>query len=178
MSEKQEELDNQEEQEETTEEVVETAAEAEEEAKPEPTCEDKLKEAEDKYLRVHADFENIKKRMEREKAQAISWANESFAGDLLSVIDSLEMALNINDKEQFDQLKEGVQLTKDNLIKAFEKHGIKEIATEEGFDPNIHEAVMQVESEEHEEKDIVQVLQKGYIYKEKVIRPTMVSICK
>lgn len=149
-----------------------------EETPEEISCEDKLKEAEDKYLRVHADFENIKRRMEKEKTQAIAWANESFAADLLTALDSLDMALQIDDKEQFEKLKEGVELTKNNLISAFEKHGIKEVSTDEGFDPNLHEAVMQVESEDHKEQEIVQVLQKGYMCREKVIRPTMVSICK
>ena len=174
--EKKDEVENQEEtanEESTESEEVETEEKAEE-----ISCEDKLKEAEDKYLRVHADFENIKRRMEKEKTQAIAWANESFASDLLTALDSLDMALQIDDENAFEKLKEGVELTKDSLIKTFEKHGIKEISTEEGFDPNLHEAVMQVESEDHKEQEIVQVLQKGYMCREKVIRPTMVSICK
>jgi molecular chaperone GrpE len=180
LSEKKEEQENIEETEqpEICETEVEAQEEVQEEETQEPSLEEKLKEAEDKYLRVHADFENIKRRMEKEKIQAIAWANESFASDLLTVIDSLDMAIKIDNKDAFEDLKKGVELTKDNLVKAFEKHGIKEIPTEDGFDPNLHEAVMQVESEEHNEKDIVQVLQKGYTCKEKVIRPTMVSICK
>ncbi len=152
--------------------------EAEVDENSEPTCEEKLKEAEDKFLRVHADFENIKRRLEKEKSMAIDFANESFAKDLLSVLDSLDMALQIDEAEAFDKLKEGVELTRDNLLRAFEKHGVIEIDTQEGFDPNVHEAVMQVDSEDHEEKDIVQVLQKGYTCKSRVLRPTMVSICK
>ena len=184
MSEKEEEIEQPENDTELKEETVEEEAvesevvEEEEAKEEEPSFEDKFKEAEDKYLRVHADFENIKRRLEKEKTQAIAWANESFAGDLLTVIDSLDMAIKIDDKEAFEDLKKGVELTKDNLIKAFEKHGIKEIGTEDGFDPNLHEAVMQVESKEHQEQDIVQVLQKGYSCRDKVIRATMVSICK
>lgn len=162
---------------EETQEVEEESTEAAEEI-TEPSLEEKLKEAEEKYIRVHADFENIKKRMEREKAMAIDYANESFSKDLLSVIDTLDMALQTDDAEAFDKLKEGVELTRDNLIKTFEKHGVKEIETAEGFDPNVHEAVMQVPSDDHEENAIVQVLQKGYSCKSRVIRPTMVSICK
>lgn len=164
--------------EEAGEETAEPEVGKEEGAREEPSLEEKLQECEDRYLRVHADFENIKRRMEKEKNQAIAWANESFASDLLTVIDSLDMAIQIDDKEAFEKLKEGVELTKDNLVKTFEKHGIKEISTGEGFDPNLHEAVMQVDSEEHEANQIVQVLQKGYLCKEKVIRPTMVSISK
>ena len=144
----------------------------------EPTCEEKLKEAEDKYLRAYAEFENIKKRLEKEKYTAIDYASEKFAKDLLPVIDALEMALLIDDKEQFDKVKEGVQLTLNNLLDVFGKHDIKPVEHDEGFDPNKHEAVMQVASEEHDDNAVVQVLQKGYKYKERILRPSLVSINK
>ncbi|MGE4294369.1 MAG: nucleotide exchange factor GrpE [Campylobacterales bacterium] len=141
-------------------------------------CETKLKEAEDRYLRAYAEFENIKKRLEREKYQAIDYASEQFAKDLLPVMDALEMALKIDDPGQFDKLKEGVGLTRSNLLKAYEKHGISAVGHDEGFDPNVHEAIMQAASDEHEENAIVQVLQQGYRYKERVLRPSLVSVCK
>jgi molecular chaperone GrpE len=94
--------------EETEEEAAAEATEAPAEETPaEPTCEEKLKEAEEKYLRAYADFENIKKRLEKEKYTAIDYASEKFAKDLLPVIDALEMALQIDDKEQFDKVKRG-----------------------------------------------------------------------
>jgi molecular chaperone GrpE len=160
-----------------TEEAAETEEEVVQES-AEPTCEEKLKAMEDKYLRTHAEFENIKKRLEREKYTAIDYASEKFAKDLLPAIDALEMALLIEDKEQFDKLKEGVQLTLDKLLDAFSKHDITPVSHDEGFDPNIHEAVMQVSSDEHEENAVVQVMQKGYKYKERVLRPSLVSINK
>lgn len=159
-------------------EVDAAESEVTEEAVSGPTPEEQLKACEDRYLRVHADFENIKKRMEREKLQAVDFANESFARDLLAVMDTLEMALKTDDPNQFEQFKEGVKLTRDNLSKVFEKHGIKPVTHEEGFDPHYHEAVMQAASEEHAENDIVQVLQQGFVYKDRVLRPSMVSICK
>jgi len=145
--------------------------------------ENKLKEAEDKYLRVHAEFENIKKRLEREKIQAIEYASEKFAKDLLSSLDTLDMALNSLKVENADphklikQIEEGIELTKKNLLKTFEKHGIKEVETDE-FDPNIHDAVMQESSENHADGAIIEVLQKGYKFKDRLLRPAMVKICK
>jgi len=149
-----------------------------EEEKKEESCEEKLKAMEDKYLRTHAEFENIKKRLEKEKYIAIDYASEKFAKDLLPAIDALEMALLIEDKEQFDKLKEGVRLTLDKLIDAFNKHDIEPVSHEEGFDPNYHEAVMQVSNGEHDDNAVVQVMQKGYKYKQRVLRPSLVSINK
>lgn len=145
----------------------------------------KLKEEQEKYLRVHADFENIKKRLEKEKYQAIDYASEKFAKDLLAPIDTLEMALaaeeNSNDldaQELLKKLKEGVELTIKNFYTVFEKHEITTIDTDGDFDPNFHDAVMQVDSENHEDGQIVQRLQKGYKIKDRLLRPAMVSICK
>ena len=142
-----------------------------------------LKESEDKYLRVHADFENIKKRLEREKYQAIDYASEKFAKDLLSPIDSLEMALqsanvNLDAAELLGKLKEGIELTIKNFNTTFEKHNISKIETDGEFDPNVHNAVMQVDSTDHEDGAIVSELQKGYLLKDRLLRPAMVSICK
>mgnify|MGYP005842174675 CR=1 FL=1 len=143
----------------------------------------KLKEAENRYLRVHADFENIKKRLEKEKYQAIDYASEKFAKDLLTPIDTLEMALSaeesakdLSKEELLAKLKEGVELTIKNFYTAFEKHDIEVVDAHGEFDPNVHNAVMQVDSDEHEKGQIVQVMQKGYTLKGRLLRPAMVSI--
>ncbi|WP_375724854.1 nucleotide exchange factor GrpE [Arcobacter sp. KX21116] len=143
----------------------------------------KLKETEEKYLRVHADFENIKKRLEKEKYQAIDYASEKFAKDLLSPIDTLEMALaseeaatNLSAEDLLAKLKEGVELTIKNFYTAFEKHNITVVETDGEFDPNFHNAIMQVDSEDKQTGEIVQVMQKGYMLKERLLRPAMVSI--
>ena len=145
------------------------------------SLEQQLKESEDKYLRVHADFENIKKRLEREKYQAIDYASEKFAKDLLAPVDTLEMALasanaDLEASELLKKLKEGIELTIKNFVSTFEKHNILKIDTDGEFDPNIHNAVMQVDSAEHESGKIVQELQKGYMLKDRLLRPSMVSI--
>lgn len=146
---------------------------------------EQLKQSEDKYFRVHADFENIKKRLEKEKYSAIDYASEKFAKDLLAPIDSLEMALAAEEaakdlpvEELLGKLKEGVELTIKNFYTAFEKHDITIIETDGEFDPNFHNAIMQIDSPDHEDGHIVAQLQKGYKFKERLLRPAMVSICK
>lgn len=148
--------------------------------------EQKLAECEDKYLRVHADFENTKKRLEREKLQAIEYSLEKFAQDLLPALDSLDMALaavskeDIDAKEALEELKKGIELTIDQFIKAFNKNGIEVIEIEEGgeFNPHLHEALLQVEDAKKKAGEIVQVIQKGYKYKERILRPAKVSVAK
>ena len=185
--EKKEELQQEEVLENETEVLVEEEAPVVEETieSVKADLEAKLKEAEDKYLRVHADFENIKKRLEKEKYNAIDYASEKFAKDLLAPIDSLEMALAAEEaasdlpaEELLGKLKEGVELTIKNFYTAFEKHDIAVVETDGDFDPNFHDAVMQIDSPDHEDGQIVQRLQKGYKLKERLLRPAMVSICK
>ena len=144
----------------------------------------KIAELEDKYLRANADFDNMKRRLEKEKMQAISYAHEVFARDLLPVIDALEMAIvastnqEVESAELLSKLQEGIGLTMDQFKKAFEKNGIESVGIDQGFDPNFHEAVMQLESEGKESGEILQVFQKGYKIKERILRPAMVSIAK
>ena len=184
MNEKKEELIQ-----EITEQEVQSEVVVEETPKEESledkiaSLEQQLKDSEDKYLRVHADFENIKKRLEREKYQAIDYASEKFAKDLLAPIDSLEMALasanvNLDAAELLGKLKEGIELTIKNFITTFEKNNITQVQTDIEFDPNVHNAVMQVDSADHEDGAIVTELQKGYLLKDRLLRPAMVSICK
>jgi molecular chaperone GrpE len=139
---------------------------------------------EDKFLRTHASFENSKRLLAKDKATAVAYANESFAKDILTVIDSLDSALNMinvdtaESSEFSKKMKEGLTLVDEQLHKVLEKHGIKQVEYDKGYDPNIHQAIMQVDSSEHKSGDIVQVLQKGYTIKERVLRPAMVSTAK
>ncbi len=166
-------------------EELEEQTEGEETAEVDP-LEAALAEAadyKDKYLRAHADFENSKKRLEKDKMNAVSYANESFAKDILTVMDSFENALasmegSEDSSEVLEKMKEGVNLTHEQLKKILEKNHIKEVACDGEFDPEVHQAIMQVESDAHEAGDIVQVMQKGYTIKDRVLRPAMVSTCK
>jgi len=140
----------------------------------------KALEWEDKFLRTHADFENVKKRLEREKYQSIDYASEKFAKDLLAPIDALQMAIlsanaDIPAEELVEKLKEGIELTVKAFNKAFEKHDITEVEYDQ-FDPECHNAVMKVDSDEVESGQIVQVMQKGYKFKDRLLREAMVSV--
>jgi len=169
-----------------TEEVVEeeqTDAEETVEVDPLEAALAEAAEYKDKYLRAHADFENSKKRLEKDKMNAVAYANESFAKDILAVMDSFENALasmeeTEDSSEVLEKMKEGVTLTHEQLKKVLEKNHIKAVACEGEFDPEVHQAIMQVESDTHESGEIVQVMQKGYTIKDRVLRPAMVSTSK
>ncbi|EAJ6150077.1 DnaK system nucleotide exchange factor GrpE [Campylobacter lari] len=136
-------------------------------------------ELKDTYLRANAEFENIKKRMEKEKISATIYANESFAKDLLDVVDALEAAINVEANDELSlKIKEGVQNTLDLLLKKLEKHMVKVIEANGEFDPNLHEAMFHVESADYESNHIVQLLQKGYMMNDRVIRSAKVSVAK
>ncbi len=140
-------------------------------------------ELKDKYARVHADFDNIKKRLEREKYTAVEYANEKFAKDMIPVVDSLEMALKSADsdaepEELIKKLKEGIELTLKQFTTALEKHGVTMVSHEDPFDPNIHNAVQSVEHESVPSGEIVETFQRGYKYKERPLREAMVVVAK
>lgn len=142
-------------------------------------CEIQLAELKDKYMRANAEFENIKKRLEKEKASALAYANESFAKDLLDVLDALEAAANMEASDDASaKFKEGVKNTLDLFLAKFAKHGVKPIEKHDEFDPNLHEAMMNVASDECKSSAIVEVFQKGYQMGERVLRPSKVSVAK
>lgn len=139
------------------------------------------KDLEDKFLRSQAEMQNMQNRYNNERAQLIKYESQSLAKDVLPAMDNLERALNTKvDDEASKQLKKGVQMTLDALIKAMKDHGISEIEAEGAkFDPNLHQAVQTVEAENDEQKDhVVQVLQKGYSYKDRTLRPAMVVVAQ
>lgn len=142
---------------------------------------DKIRALEEKYIRAYAEFDNVKKRLEREKYQSLEYANEQILKDFLPILDTLESALEStknDDSEAMAKIREGIQLTIDNFLKAFSKHSVERISTEGEFDPNVHNAIMQIKSEGKADGEIAQVIQKGYKYKDRVIRPSMVAITK
>ncbi len=143
---------------------------------------EELKAKLDEALRAYAKCENDKKILQKETDAQIEYAYEKFAKDMLPVIDSLELAIahssDIEDKaEAFDKLLEGVELTLKKLLDTFKNHGIEQVSHDE-FNPEIHQAIQQVQSEEHEDGQIVDIYQKGYTLKGRVIRPSMVTINK
>ena len=156
---------------------------AQDDAKALAIAMEELANVKTKLIEAHADFENIKKRLEKEKITAVNFANESFARDLLGVINALEMALNTQiseENEQAKSLKEGVSLTIESFKAALAKHGVKMIETSVGgeFNPEIHNAMSYVESDSIASGFIAQIYQNGYMYNERILRPAMVLIAK
>ena len=154
----------------------ETAAE-EKEGAAEPAAEDE--DMKTKYLRLAADFQNFKRRTEKEKSDIYAYANEKIALDLLDVIDNFERAL-VHQKDCKDEkMKEGMDMIFKQLQTVLEKNKIVEIpALGEDFDPNVHNAVMTGADEEYESGKVSAVLQKGYKLNNKVIRPAMVKVAE
>ena len=127
-----------------------------------------------RYLRLMADFQNYKKRVEKEKRDLYSYANEKLMNELLAVVDNFERALDHDADEGF---KEGIEMIFKQLQDVLEKSGLAEIpALGEEFDPNVHSAVMTEETEEYESGKVSGVMQKGYTLNGKVIRPSMVKV--
>ncbi|WEV44375.1 nucleotide exchange factor GrpE [Lactobacillus sp. ESL0684] len=139
------------------------------------------KELEDKFLRSQAEMQNMQTRYNNERTQLIKYESQSLAKDVLPAVDNLERALATKvDDDASQQLKRGVQMTLDSLVKALKDHGISEIEAENSpFDPTLHQAVQTVTAENDDQKDhVVQVLQKGYQYKDRTLRPAMVVVAQ
>ncbi len=149
-----------------------------------PSLEHLLKEAEiraaehhDAWIRAKAETENIRKRAQTDVANAHKYAIENFSAELLTVMDSLEAALAV-DNANVESFKNGMELTQKQLINVFDKFSIKVIDPKgEKFDPHQHQAMCTVDSEQAP-NTVVQVMQKGYKLHERVIRPALVSVSK
>lgn len=140
-------------------------------------AEEKIQEMNDAWLRAKAETENVRKRAQTDISGAHKFATESFAESLLPVRDSLEAAL-ADGSAQLDSFRSGVELTLRQLDAAFDKASVKELApTGEKFDPNRHQAISMIESDA-EPNSIVNVLQKGYLLHDRVLRPALVTVAK
>lgn len=138
-------------------------------------------EANEKYLRTYADFENYRKRMQRDLAEFRKYANEQLALELLSVVDHLGLALKHASEsgEANDGLRQGVEQVYKQFRDVLEKFGVKPFKAEgECFDPSMHDAVMQVATTEAPENSVVQVFQDGYRYFDKILRHAKVGVAK
>jgi molecular chaperone GrpE len=132
-----------------------------------------------KYMRLAADFQNYKRRIEKEKSDIYAYANEKIVGSLLDVIDNFERALDLSSDTTFESFSKGMELIFKQLQDVLNKNEVEEIhSLGEEFDPAIHHAVMMEESEKYESGKVSDVLKKGYKLKEKVIRPAMVKVAQ
>lgn len=165
--------------EEVTEETTEETAEVVEEKDPLEEANEKLAEAEDKYLRLCAEFENYKKRTQKEKEARYADACIDAVAEILPVLDNLDRALAVEvTSEDAVSFKAGVEMTKKQMIDSLTKLGVTEIeALGKEFDPNLHNAVMHAEDDSVGENIVVEEFMKGYIYKEdRVVRYSMVKV--
>ena len=138
----------------------------------------KVKELEDKNLRISAEMINSLRRKDEDNARMMKYANESLIEDILNVIDNFDRALNIeSSNEELSNYQKGMRMIYDNLVSILNKYEVKEIeALDKEFDPSFHQAVMTEKVEGKESNIVIEVLRKGYIYKDKVIRPVMVKV--
>jgi molecular chaperone GrpE len=140
----------------------------------------------DKLLRALADTENLRKRSEREKAEATLYAASNFARDLLSVADNFSRALasvspdqRASADEMSSGLLAGIEVTERELLNVFERHGIKRIdAMGQKFDPNMHQAMFEVPTADHPPGTVVEVMQNGYAIGSRCLRPALVGVAK
>ena len=148
--------------------------------------EDKIKELEDKLARTLAEMENQRRRYEKEKDDAFEYGGFSFARESLSLIDnfdrakqSLENDEKIKSSDALKKTLEHLDIVKKDLISIFKKNNIEEIvAVNKKLDPNLHQAMMEIEDENKESGTIIQEIQKGYIMKDRLLRPSLVAVSK
>ena len=134
----------------------------------------------DKFLRMQADFDNAKRRFEKEKTDALKYANENFVFDLLPILDSLEIAEGyIKEAKDFKAVQEGVGMIQGQIQKFLKDIGLEKIDVSNAkFDPHIHEAVETVEDSDKEDGSIVGELKPGYKFNGKLLRPVLVKVVK
>lgn len=147
---------------------------------PEQQAQEELQIYQDKYVRLAAEFENYKKRAQRDQSDSIRYANESILKSLLSTIDNLERAIQSGkDAGTTGPLIEGIELTHKQILETVGKLGVRQVSSAGGaFDPNIHQAVAQVESDTAEPNTVVEEFQKGYFLHDRILRPAMVTVAK
>ncbi|WP_145387924.1 nucleotide exchange factor GrpE [Staphylococcus capitis] len=133
---------------------------------------------EEKYLRLYAEFENYKRRIQNENQINKTYQAQGVLTDILPSIDNIERALQIEgDDESFKSLQKGVQMVHESLLRALKDNGLEEIEAEgHEFDPNLHQAVVQDDNPDFKSGEITQELQKGYKLKDRVLRPSMVKV--
>ena len=152
----------------------------------EPTAEDRLKEAEDKILRALAETENQRRRFEKETKEAFEYGGFNLARETLSVLDNLQRAYqsikndeSYKDNKDLNKFLENIEIIEKDLTSIFEKNNIKKInCLNEKFDPNNHQAMLEIEDDNASPGTVLQEIQPGYFYKDRLLRPSFVAIAK
>ena len=144
-----------------------------------PSPESELAELRDRYIRLYAEFDNYKERVQKDKEELVKYGNESLLYEMLPVIDNLEMALKHSTDVICGDLVKGVEITLREFQRVVEKFGLTAIpAVGMPFDPSVHHAMSQVERGDVKDKSVVEEFRKGYMFNGKVLRPSLVSVSK
>ena len=156
------------------------------ELKKDESPQEKIKVLEEKVLRALAEMENQRRRFEKEKKEAFEFGGFSFAGESLSLIDNIDRAISsfrndesLKSNKDLDKIINGIDIVKSDLISIFKKNGIVPIeCINKKFDPNFHQAMLELEDNTKETGTVVQEIQKGYMMKDRLLRPSLVGITK
>lgn len=155
-----------------------------EELPVEDTRDQEIADLKDRLLRTAAETENVRRRLERDKQDAVAYAITGFARDLLGVVDNLRRALDAipadaRENEAVNNVVTGVEMTERELSNVLQRHGVSRVEAKGlKLDPNVHQAMIEVEDDEVEPGTIVQELQSGYLLKDRLLRPALVSVAK
>ena len=160
--------------------------EKKEDIKKEENLEDKLKTVEEKLLRTMAEMENQRRRFEKERQEAFEFGGFNFARESLSLLDNIDRATasfkndeNLKNNKDLDKIIEGIEVVKKDLISIFKKNRIELIeCMNKKFDPNFHQAMLELEDNTKESGTVVQEIQKGYMMKDRLLRPSLVGVTK
>ena len=152
----------------------------------EESVEDKLKVVEEKLLRTLADMENQRRRFEKERQEAFEFGGFNFARESLSLLDNIDRATSsfkndatLKNNKDLDKIIDGIEIIKKDLISIFKKNNIEAIeCLNKKFDPNFHQAMLEIEDNTKETGTVIQEMQKGYMMKERLLRPSLVGVTK
>ena len=160
--------------------------EHENKASEKESVEDKLKSTEEKLLRTLAEMENQRRRFGKERDEAFEFGGFNFARESLAIIDNIDRAIlsfrndeKLKDNKDLDKIIEGIEIVKKDLISIFKKNGIEPIdCINKKFDPNFHQAMLEIENDSKEPGTVLQEIQKGYMMKDRLLRPSLVGVTK
>ena len=152
----------------------------------EETVEEQLKNTKEKLLRTMAEVENQRRRFEKEKLEAFEFGGFNFARESLLLLDNIDRAVisfrndeNLKDNKDLDKIIDSIEIVKKDLISIFKKNGIESIeCINKKFDPNFHQAMLEVENNAKDPGTVVQEIQKGYMMKDRLLRPSLVGVAK
>ncbi len=152
----------------------------------EETVEEKLESTQEKLLRAMAEIENQRRRFDKEKQEAYEFGGFNFAAESLSLIDNIDRAIisfkndeNLKDNKDLGKIIDGIEVVKKDLVSIYKKNGIEAIeCINKKFDPNFHQAMLEVENSSKEPGTVVQEIQKGYMMKNRLLRPSLVGVAK